>query len=345
MSFAKYVGDRLPELAIGICALLMCCGVAFLTGAAFDAVVLVGIVLLLTHILALAVGYARRRKFFEECVDAASQLEHVRQLYAYIEEPDLAEQRAYYDVMERIGRSAADDLDEAERHSRAYREYVESWIHEVKAPIAAARLTAERLDGEDATQMRNELERIEANVEQALWYARSTALEADYSIHEVELEKIVRSVCRKNARLLIDRCVSLQFTGLDGVKVFTDEKWAAFIIAQAVVNAAKYGARELSFATVKPDGHAEGKRVVLQIADDGAGIPACDVPRVFDRGFTGANGRKAGSSTGMGLYLAAIMCEKMGLGLKVASEEGTGTRVLIAFPLDRERLDFVRAQA
>ena len=129
---------------------------------------------------------------------------------------------------------------------------------------------------------------------------------------------------------------------LDGAEddetVFADATWLSFIVGQVLANAAKYGASCVRFSS-RTEGEGGAARTVLAMADDGCGIPAADVPRVFERGFTGANGRAQGSSTGMGLYLAAVMCEKMGLGLGIASEEGTGTRVMISFPHDRRRLD------
>lgn len=341
MSFPAYLRDHGIELAFGLVALAAVCGIVSLCGVPVDAVVLCALVGALFGCAGLAAGYMRRKKFLGQCHAIACQLEHARELFGFVEEPDLSEQLVSYEALMALARAASDDIEAEQQRSRAYREYVESWIHEVKAPIAAARLALSSLSGPEADSVRNELERVEGNVEQALWYARSTAVEADYSIREVALSKIVSGVCKRNARFLIERGVVPRFEGIDGVHVFTDEKWAGFIVTQAVVNAAKYGARMVRFSCVQDEAQA-GRQVVLEIADDGIGIPAADVPRVFDRGFTGVNGRAAGSSTGMGLYLAAIMCDKMGLGLKVASEEGVGTRVLIAFPLDRERLDFAR---
>lgn len=344
MSFAAYLRDHIVELLLFVIALLFICGIVYLCGVTVDVVVLVAIVAVLFGCTALVVGYARRRAFVAQCRSMAEQIEHARQFYAFVDEPDLAEQRVCYEALCALVRVGVDDAETEQQRTEAYREYIESWIHEVKAPIAAAQLAASSMTGSAANNVRGELERVEQNVEQALWYARSTAVEADYTIHEVPLFSIVSAVCKKNARLLIEQGVTPRFSGLEGVNVFTDEKWATFIVTQAVVNAAKYQASELRFSCLPADDAVLGKQVVLEIADNGIGIPASDVPRVFDRGFTGINGRKTGSSTGMGLYLAAIMCDKMGLGLKIASEEGTGTRVLIAFPLDRERLDFSRTQ-
>ena len=215
---------------------------------------------------------------------------------------------------------------------------MELWIHEIKTPIAAANLMAADLHGPVATKLKGELDRIESQVEQALYYARSTSLAKDYAIRETALADAVRAACRKNARYLIESGVSVEVGLADDETVFADATWLSFIVGQVLANAAKYGASCVRFSS-RTEGEGGAARTVLAMADDGCGIPAADVPRVFERGFTGTNGRAQGSSTGMGLYLAAVMCEKMGLGLGIASEEGTGTRVMIAFPHDRRRLD------
>ena len=133
--------------------------------------------------------------------------------------------------------------------------------------------------------------------------------------------------------------VSLDFAIDDELEVLADAKWTDFIIGQVLENSAKYGAKTIRFeSTVKDAGTKDGC-IELAIGDDGDGIPAADVPRVFDRGFTGSRGRTHHKATGMGLYLAAVACERMGLGLRVSSEEGMGTTITLTFPLDRTRMD------
>ena len=119
--------------------------------------------------------------------------------------------------------------------------------------------------------------------------------------------------------------------------MLADEPWLVFMLSQVISNAAKYGARTVTFTAREEEPETPRGRTVLEVRDDGCGIPAADVPRVFDRGFTGSAGRAQGSATGMGLYLVAVMCAQMGLGVGIASEEGTGTRVIFTFPHDRRR--------
>ena len=218
-------------------------------------------------------------------------------------------------------------------------EFFSNVSHEIKTPIAAAHLMAADLHGGVAAKLKAELDRIESYVEQALYYARSTSLARDYAIRELPLAEAVRAACKKNARYLIEHGAIPSIEVGDDVSVFADASWLSFVLGQVVVNAAKYGATAVRFTAREEGTGTSAARTVLEIADNGRGIPAADVPRVFDRGFTGENGRDQGSATGMGLYLVATLCEKMGLGVGLASEEGTGTRVMLAFPHDRRRRD------
>jgi signal transduction histidine kinase len=121
--------------------------------------------------------------------------------------------------------------------------------------------------------------------------------------------------------------------------VFTDKKQADFIVAQFVENAAKYGAHHVWFSSVCTRMGDGSGRIELRVEDDGRGIPAEDIDRVFERGFTGTRGREGMNSTGIGLYLAARLCKQLGLGLSISSVDGEGTCVTLAFPLDRRRYD------
>lgn len=133
--------------------------------------------------------------------------------------------------------------------------------------------------------------------------------------------------------------VSLDFAIDEALEVFADAKWVDFIIGQVLENSSKYGAKTVRFEGAAKDAGTKDGCIELLISDDGDGIPAADVPRVFDRGFTGSQGRTHHKATGMGLYLAAVACERMGLGLRVSSEEGAGTTIALTFPLDRTRMD------
>lgn len=341
MGLSAYLKDRAAAIALAaVCAAAMG-GMFLVLGAGTDAALLaVGIVAACTA-CALALGYARRRRFYRELAQITQDLDRTYFAASLVGEPDFLEGRLAYRALEAVGKAAADDVAAHRQQAEAYRDYVELWIHEIKTPIAAATLMAAGLHGPESAKLKGELARIEGYVEQALFYARSTSLAQDYAIREVELAAAAREAVKKNARFLIEHGTVPSFELPGELKVLADEKWLVFIIGQIVVNAAKYGASQVAF-TARGEGEGPAAATVLEIVDDGCGIPSADVPRVFDRGFTGANGRAQGSSTGMGLYLVATLCAKMGLGVGLASEEGTGTRVMLTFPHDRRRMDLMR---
>lgn len=342
MTFPAYLADRAAALALSAFAAV---GVAILlmaVGAGAAAAALGGSFVAACAAAALGIEYARRRRFYRE-LDALSQcLERPYLASALMEEPSFPEGAVVWRALGASSKVAADEVAAHRRQAEDYRAYIELWIHEVKTPIAAAGLMAARMFGPDAMRLKGEVDRIEALVDQALYYARSTSLANDFSLREMVLADAAREAVKKHARYLIECGVAPKVELSDDVRVFADAKWLAFIVGQLVTNAAKYGASSVRFsARVEGEG-AMGARTVFEVADDGPGIPAADVPRVFERGFTGSNGRKLGSSTGMGLYLVAELCAKMGLGVALASEEGVGTRVLLSFPHDRRRLDAQR---
>ena len=332
-----YLVDRAATLGIlAFCLLGTACMLLPLGVSVQGTLLVVGFIALCAG-TALTLDYRRRARFYREAADLVRELRSAGHFPALIAEPPFLEGRIAYQVAGGIAQLANAETGDAQANAQNYREYVELWIHETKTPIAAAKLMLASMHGAQAAKLSRELERIESQVEQALYYARSTSLSNDYAIREVCLAAAVREACKKNARFLIERSVAPDIDIPEARRVLADEPWLVFILGQVVVNAAKYGASTIAFTARVEEEGTPHERTVLEVRDDGRGIPAADVPRVFDRGFTGANGRDQGSATGMGLYLVALMCERMGLGVGLASEEGTGTRVLLSFPHDRRR--------
>ena len=209
------------------------------------------------------------------------------------------------------------------------REYIETWVHEIKTPIASTRLILENNESESSENIKKEIKKIEEYIDQALYYARSTDVSKDYIVKEFSLGKSVRNVIKKNSRDFINKRIAIDLEELD-YKVYSDEKWVEFIINQVINNAIKYSAKN---SRVKIFANKSKNSITLKIKDSGVGIPNKDLGRVFEKGFTGENGRRFTKSTGMGLYLCKNLCDKLGLGLKITSKENEGTEVSIIFPI------------
>ena len=338
-SFGAYLRSH-AGFAFGAVALIaVVAGITAVTGSNASAIALVSFCEALFACIALAAGFLRDPTFYRQLDLFCDSPDNARYLSSILDEPRTLEGSIAYRALAMQGKAASDELAASSRDMKEYRDYIELWVHETKTPIAAAQLALSNLHEPEINEVRGDLDRIESRVEQALYYARSATLSEDFSIEELNLAAIARKACRQRSRTLIGAGVSLEFAIDETLEVLADAKWTDFIIGQALENSAKYGAKTIRFeGTVKDAGTKDGC-IELTIGDDGDGIPAPDVPRVFDRGFTGSRGRTHHKATGMGLHLAAVTCERMGLGLRISSEEGTGTTVALTFPLDRTRMD------
>ncbi|MEY8323497.1 sensor histidine kinase [Lachnospiraceae bacterium 54-11] len=247
--------------------------------------------------------------------------------------PKDAFERALFALFRRSGKSMIETVSDAQAAGREYREYVESWVHEIKTPITAASLICRNMGGENKEKLLRELGQIEAHVERALFYARAESPEKDCLIRQCSLHQIVSDAIKNHQTLLIGQGVRIETEGFGSREseypVYTDAKWASFIIGQILQNAARYHGEE---PVISLTAMTLGKQVQLSIKDNGIGIPAHELPRVFDRGFTGKNGRARGGSTGMGLYLCRRLTAFLQMDLKITSTEGTGTEVSLTFP-------------
>lgn len=192
---------------------------------------------------------------------------------------------------------------------------------------------AETLETSDR-KLSAELAQIETHVERVLYYARAESPEKDCIIRQVSLSKTVSQAIRNHKTLLIQNKIQVETENLD-FTVYTDAKWAAFILGQLLQNAIRYrrtSPQDLSAPLIKLSARSSGRQVQLAVSDNGIGIPAHELPRIFDRGFTGSNGRLRGGSTGMGLYLCRKLADSLEIGLCITSEEQRGTVVTLTFP-------------
>ncbi len=336
MTFRAYIADRLVPLVVGVAALAFVALVMGVYGLDPAAVAFVCSVLVLAGAVALLLDWLHRRTFYRRLSDMLDSLDETYLATELVGRPDFLEGELFYDALDRESRAMRDRIATARRLQREYREYVETWVHEIKTPIAAAHLIAKNNPSPEVDALDAEVDAIEGYVEQALYYSRGTSLERDFQIREVLLADVARDALRHKARTLIGARVTPELEGLD-LTVRADPKWLSFVIGQVLVNSAKYrsekdGRGRVRITAMRRETGLDAWETVLAIADDGVGMPASDVGRAFDKGFTGENGRRFARSTGMGLYLVRELCEKMGVRAALESEEGVGTTVYLSFP-------------
>lgn len=207
-------------------------------------------------------------------------------------------------------------------------EYYTMWVHQIKTPISAMRLLLQEDAQKNGAEL-SELFKIEQYVEMVLGYLRTEDVSSDMQFQEYQLDKIIKEQIHKYARIFIGKKLRLDYTET-GLQVLTDEKWLGFVIGQVLSNSLKYtktGQIRIYLSQSRPQ--------TLVIEDTGIGISAQDLPRIFEKGFTGHNGRQENRSTGIGLYLCAKIMKKLGHGIYVESVQNNGTRVYLDLKQDK----------
>lgn len=205
------------------------------------------------------------------------------------------------------------------------------WIHEVKLPIASTTLILHNNKPDANKKIKEQINRIENYLEQVLYFVRSENLEKDYLIRIYNLEEIINKVIRKNKDSLLLKRISIEIGDIDKF-ILSDSKWLEFIINQIVSNSIKYSKE--SNVKIKFNSNSTKDFTILEIEDNGIGINEKDINKVFDKSFTGENGRNISNSTGMGLYLVNKLCTKLGHKITIESELDKFTKVSIYFKND-----------
>ena len=291
-------------------------------------VIINGAGILIYHIF----DYLRKKQYYNEIKENMESLDKKYLISEVIEEGTFTESKLIYDVICKSNKAMNDEIGEFKRGINDYREYIELWVHEIKTPIATCKLLIENNESPLTESIGEEVCKLENYIDQALFYTRSNTLEKDYIIKEMSLSSCVNKVLNNNADSLIKKRVKISLGDLEK-RVYSDSKWIEFILGQIISNSIKYMNKE--HKELKIYCNENSKYVILNIEDNGAGISEKDISRVFDKGFTGENGRKFGKSTGIGLYLCKKLCKKLGLDITLISEEGKFTRVSIIFPINR----------
>lgn len=273
----------------------------------------------------------------------------------------------YHRLLENQSIARSESESSAAIRQSQMRDYYSMWVHQIKTPISAMKLLleAEREElgqlicddeqsqchigdmtggnigaalkqqaaltelSDNVASFEDELFRIEEYVSMALQYQRVSSTENDFVLEKVSVDGVIRDTIKKYAKIMIRRHIGINYSGTKK-QVYTDEKWLAFILEQILSNAIKYTPQ--GYVTIET---AEEKdRFFITIKDTGIGIKAEDLPRVFEKGYTGYNGHADKKATGIGLYLCRQMADKLGHTIRMESELGKGTKVWIGFDLD-----------
>lgn len=280
---------------------------------------------LLVLIVYLVIDYLILKKKYNQIVDLVDSLDEKYFISEIIPRSLNLENKAYIYALKKACKSMNDKVSNLEKENLDYREYIESFAHEIKTPISALSLI---LDENKDLVSKRELDKIDLYIDQMLYYARSENPEKDYFIKKIKLSEVIHKVIIRYRGYLLDKKITLNIEDLD-YDIYTDAKWTIFIVSQIIQNSIKYADKKKKQIDIKAI--EEKNNITLIIFDNGCGIKESDLPRVFEKGFTGSNRNKS-NSTGIGLYLVKKISERLGLRIDIESKEKSYTKVSIVFP-------------
>ncbi|MDY4588522.1 MAG: sensor histidine kinase [Oscillospiraceae bacterium] len=268
------------------------------------------------------VKFCRKRRILEQL------REEIELTCDNLPKPEDAAEEAYAELIRQLHRSRAELEARYNESLSDMADYYTMWAHQIKTPIAAMRLILAEQDTPESRELTEGLTRIEQYVEMVLCYIRLESVSTDYVIRECDLDSIIRAALRRFSSQFIRKKLKLGFEPT-GAKVLTDEKWLLFVIEQVLSNSLKYTVSGVITITFENG--------ILEIRDTGIGISPEDLPRIFDKGYTGCNGRTDMKASGIGLYLCRRICRALGHSITASSSE-TGTAIRIG--LERSKVDF-----
>lgn len=330
MRFWEFVKDKAATIGLQIAVLILTAAMLLGFARGLDSLVwLITATYLAGFLVSLLLEYRKKRKFYCNLLSIYDNLDKKNLIAELISPPDFFEGAFLYDMLKSANKACLEEINRYKFLQEEYREYIELWVHELKNPVASSKLIIQNNPSGSMESMLEEIEKIEGFVEQALYYSRSNAVEKDYLIRGLNLKNLCFEVVKRNAKLFIQNNVAARTGDLD-FTVFCDAKWLSFILNQLAANSIKYAREEGAWVMIRAQEKENG--VHLHFEDNGIGIPSNELPRIFEKGFTGSNGRKLEKSTGMGLYIVEKLCDKLGLGIIARSVPGEGTEICITFP-------------
>ncbi|MBS6374441.1 MAG: sensor histidine kinase [Erysipelotrichaceae bacterium] len=328
MKISKYIKEKGYLLILSILFSIVAFLFLYATQVQQPVIVMLLILYWMIIIASLIIEYARRAPFYLQLSETLNELDQKYLITEMINEPEFADGRELFDCLQEVNKSMIDHVNSYKYAQQDYKEYIEMWVHEIKTPLAAAHLILTNNPSPANASLEEEIAKVEEYVEQALYYARSNNTEKDYMIKRLELQPVVSKVIKRHSKSFIYKKIKVVMIQLD-VMVYSDSKWLEFILHQILANALTYTPSE---GTITLSTEVFPNKIILSVQDSGCGIRSEDLSRVFEKGFTGHNGRTNQKSTGMGLYLCKKLCEKLNLDITIQSDK-QGTCVKIVFPI------------
>ena len=289
------------------------------------------IIIITSYLIGLIYEYNKKKKYYNYLEKMLNHLKEKYLITEVIKKPEFIEGKILYETLEQINKSMHENVNKYKYNVKDYKDYIELWIHEIKIPLATSKMIIENNKNNATRSIEEELDKLENYIDQTLYYARSNTVEKDYYIKKSNLKELVNESIKKNKTMLIQEKVEINTHDLNNI-IYTDRKWIIFILNQLIQNSVKYKNKERTLE-IEMFSKENKDNTILYIKDNGIGIKKNEINRVFEKGFTGTNGRLSNKkSTGIGLYLCKKLCDKLGISIELDSKENEYTIIKIIFP-------------
>ena len=329
MKLGEYLLDKTPQIVISIIGYVITIFLLNAFKVRNDLKIAVTIIFIVVLLLNIFIEYLQKHRFYTNLLNTLETLDKKYLILEMINKPNFYEGEIFYQTLYEINKSMIENVKEYNLSITDFKEYVEMWIHEVKIPISSLTLLNHNHQNQLDKRYIEQIRRLDNYIDQILYYVRSENAEKDYIIKEKDLREIIKNVALKNKDDLLENNVRID-VDIHNEKVLTDAKWLEFILNQIINNNIKYKKNNVD-SYIKITSEEDKNQIYLSIYDNGIGIPEKDISRVFDKSFTGENGRTLAKSTGMGLYIAKKLCNKLGHKIIIESKIQEYTKVTIIF--------------
>lgn len=327
MRFLEYIKDNIINILVYLGTAIMISLILASFKLPIEVNIIIFSILVVCGSSIICANFKRKNKFYKMYLNNLEELDKKYLILETIPEPTTYEEKIMVNSLYEINKSMIDYIKKNQTNMNEFKEFVEIWIHETKIPISSMVLKCHN-NKEKYSDFASLIRRLDNNIDEILYYVRSEDTEKDFSINEVDLKEVIRNVSIKNKDDLLENRVEFE-VDVKKAHVNTDKKWLEFILNQIINNSIKYKKDNNSLISIQC--HEDDEKVVLEVFDNGIGIPESDIKRVFEKSFTGTNGRNKVKSTGMGLYIVKKLCDKLGHTIYIKSEVNSYTKVLIEF--------------
>ena len=333
MKFTKYIKDKIYYILTFSIYIILISIYLKAMETEIPAIIIVIAISTIFFCAGFIISYLKSNKYLKDIDKMMDNLTEKYLITEIMPKPSRAERLAYYRILKKANKSMLENISIIKQQQKDYKEYIESWVHEIKIPITSVKLLCENNKSDITTKIDEEIEEINNFVEQALFYARMDQVSNDFMIKNINLNNVIRNVLARNKKIMIQNNMKVELNNVN-TNCYTDEKWLEFIINQIIQNAIKY--RKEKNANIIITISENKENVILNIKDNGIGIKTSEIDRIFDKGFTGTNGRNQKKSTGIGLYLCKRLCQEIGMEIEANSKENEFTEIKIIIPRNKK---------